>query len=656
MIYICADTQGKVPQSSVFEQKGLSGMTQGRLSDIVLLAKPHCNQVAFSGYKDNIEAFLCATARKMKVSISAGHFPIPLDYNPTVPLPLPRIVFKLAKKGTPAGVEKMEKALEKYGLAKRFVGKGDPCYTIDRPDVNFIRNTLPAISLPRGPTIEGYAQADAAVSSLRVYQCIDLFLRTNTYYYREGIEREETIQADTGGLQDIAEVRIGSGYYRPGFSSKSAIKKVRTQELADLEPRRVDSRELEDMTPHMDTVAPIGSAVLVAKPSFLPATTSYGTLRDVPNHPGLLFPYFQGMLAGDTAAVRKYVGDHLFRNLGSGDVTSRDAFRNFRSEVGTFANTSEGVLIAHVLCGLSLALNTQSHLYLLFEDGGYKGFCLLGKSFSVFIHGKWQDAIPAEELRAELDRIRTRKVILEDLAAALGRCETISGDVLMVEDGDINSPRKLAPYLSRVKEEHEENREVIEEVRAHLGQLAINEPFLTFRPGNITWAVERLTTKSAEPIEDTKPLYIPLKGWSKLGTREYMVFASFGPRSFSFRNATGTEIRISKKAEADPFKERGEDGNLKFQKFIVGEKPIQQCISEWKVLEQKRSLKMDFVERAAGSRNHVFRGRDFEEFWGVLKEAAEAGQFDKDAEVPVESAKRKYEIAFKGDADLDALF
>jgi hypothetical protein len=640
MIYIAAEITGKAPQTQAFSNKGLSGLTQSRVSDVILFGKPTYNQVAFSGYKGSIEAFLLSTASRVKVSTKVDHFPIPVGYPTTVPLQFPPIIFKLAKQASAEFIRNLLEGWERFGVKQVDIGKGSQVFTMERPSLEVVRDKVAGISLARGPTVAGYAQVEAAVDAIRIYQCVDLFLATNTYYYKKEDDEvmSTTSSEGTSELGKVMELRSDSNYWRPGFSTGSVAKEWSSERT------RISALEPVDLTPQKVYATPVPNSVLVAKPSPKPASTSFGPPSAVPSHPGLLFPYFAGMLAPDAAGLRELFVNHFFRNLGSSTVSAKQAFLTFRSVISTFAHTPQGTMITHVLKGIDLALDTQTHLFLIFDDQIYLGFCLLGEAFSIFAHGKFVEPLGEQELRAELLTLQTHSKSLDDLAARLRRCVDAEDDQISVEDNELRSMTRLGYILSTVAlRDDEEDEKELSEI---LARLSFPTRYKTFKPANIVWLIDQLTSSLSEPMPEDLPLFIPLKGWQNCGSKTWQTFAAFGPRGPSFRNSTGMELKIGKVSDSNVFSERDEKGVLKYPLMLVGEKVIGECVRDWKVVLEKGSVKMDFRERAAGSRLHTFRGDQLTGIWNKLREEVTAGNIAVGKGESERGEKRKHIIAF----------
>jgi hypothetical protein len=157
MIYTASLTKSSAAQHMSFSQRGLSGLTQDRMSNVTIYGRPDEHQLAYDGYRANIEAFIAATAANKKTTTTADSYPIPLELTTSLPLALPKIVFRLAKKPNAEQLAKLKKGLEDAGLEEMAVGKGDPVFLVNKPSYRDLTKVLPGIALPTAPNVEGYA-------------------------------------------------------------------------------------------------------------------------------------------------------------------------------------------------------------------------------------------------------------------------------------------------------------------------------------------------------------------------------------------------------------------------------------------------------------------------------------------------------------------
>jgi len=357
------------------------------------------------------------------------------------------------------------------------------------------------------------------------------------------------------------------------------------------------------------------------------------------------------MLSPDSAQIRQIVGQHFFRNLGSSTVNDKDAYKAFRASIADVSSSKAGIILSHVVTGVDLALNTQTQLFLIFDNEVYLGFALLGEEFSVFCNGVWTQPLDAIKLREELQTLQTHDKTLEDLISRLRLCVDDSGDSLAFEDDHARTMSGLADILAKIKVR--DDYDDVKDISQILARLSFPTSYKTFRPANLKWVVESLTLQKDQPFPDDVPFHIPLQGWKDIDKKEYKVLASFGPRGPSFRGSPrGVELNIAKFGEEDIFERRNENGGLVYDKLVVGEKVVREAVKDWKELVSKRSMRMEFAERQAGSRNHVFKAENLKTIWDALKAASQAGCFDRQDVVVDAAPKRSYVVAF-GTGSLD---
>lgn len=172
--------------SAPFLARGLN-LAPAKLGDIELFARPTSHQIAYSVYRDNIEAFLFATAVKRKVFLATKCYQFPDEYIPTLPLPLPKTVFLLdgSKNLAPAAKTAISNAMEKMeGEVRDLQGKVGNVYLIGRPKFSAVRKTLPPLAPRNVPYVVGYASIHATQAATTIYQAIEAFLATQTYDYK----------------------------------------------------------------------------------------------------------------------------------------------------------------------------------------------------------------------------------------------------------------------------------------------------------------------------------------------------------------------------------------------------------------------------------------------------------------------------------------
>jgi hypothetical protein len=554
---------------------------------------------------------------------------------------MPRILFQLAKKPNEGLMKSILEKFEKLGISKVEVGRGTPSFILDRYNHDIIERVLPPISQERGPVLEGVTQLIAMKRMMPVYRAINAFLATHTYEYK-GHDGSESTRTSRKRVGERIEMRNRTNWYREGWN-KEKEQKIGTDEMeVDGE---VDALEKKDLTPDMPTQCNADQIVVVAKPSPLPSSTNFGKPSEVPNKKGLLFPYFDGMLISDTKAFRSLVCDLFFRNLASPGQETREAYTLFRAECGSFASTAAGREMTHILQGIKLGLEAQAIVYLLFDEGTYKGFCLLGEYYQVFMNGHVYSPLSEEELRAELLTLQTKSESRASLKQALRECKDVEGNLLQVGDEeDFSKVLVVARILSKVGIEAS-GKELVRDVEEKLARCGFPTQYRTFKPSFVAEAV-RLLCDASVPLPDDLIFFIPPSNWRGIDEREYQILASFGPRSFSFRNARGVEFTVPRdtKDEDRLSMDAKKEGAQTF--MLVSEKKVTECVRDWAELKKTGKIRMDLDERAGGNRGLKFEGKSKDLIWNELKNAGIKGVFERGTD---EGKKRTHDAAFGTD-------
>jgi len=186
LLYLCGVASSINRSTSAFVNRGLTQYTVGRLSQIQAIGKPTELQFAFSGYKGSIEHFVAATANKTKYLTSAEEVPLPDGYIPSVPLPLPALVFRVGAAIKGPLFKKLTEKLTAEGLNQADVGgEAGTAFELMRPSWNTVYNIGVKAFNRNCARLDGRAQFGDLLLFKPIYQFIDAFLATNTYPYKE---------------------------------------------------------------------------------------------------------------------------------------------------------------------------------------------------------------------------------------------------------------------------------------------------------------------------------------------------------------------------------------------------------------------------------------------------------------------------------------
>jgi hypothetical protein len=594
--------------------------------------------VAYDGYSANIEAFLCATARKERLYCDLPHYPITGYTSITVPIALPRTIFTFKSKPSADAVKKMMKAAEKMGIEEIQLGKGT-FYTIEKPSIEFLAKISPGCP-PACSNLEDYSQLGSTMQFYILVQIADLFLSTNTYSYRP--VNNASLDNDTLD-SNVALDYSGVASWAGGCTKDIAVKVRNT--TGSWDDRAIACKP--DTDNFYDSRVRPSHCVFVAKPSPLPSKTSWGSPAECPNKAGIHFPYFEGMNHSDTKYMRQIVHKRFFRNLGSPAKDPRTAFKEFRSEIGSAATTSQGRVMNHLLTGFDLALQTQTQCFALFEGSKYLGFNLLGEHFSVWLDS-WHNPSTAAELKAVMDKYKSHAATLTDLAQ-LFRNEAVSYRLgYSFGKRTLSTSQDVVDVLGQI-EVDDTGEDVLIKVETAMKNLVFEGEYRTLSPSAINEAIKELLNETS--LNKDSLVYVPMmrKFWNFCGIPSYKVFASFGSRGFSLIDRSGKATEIS--LDTTHFKkhiEANEKGNSGVRDCIpFFEKPISECTADWaKVVETGRA-RINFAERAIGCRGYLMRGDGLVEVIATFEQARDGRKIGQGSA----EAKGKGREKGKGRAD-----
>jgi hypothetical protein len=458
-------------------------------------------------------------------------------------------------------------------------------------------------------------------------------------------------------MDQLSELKVDRRQYKTKtYFEHSEIGPVKKRRLG-LDVEEMESVytevEVEKVPEHIVVVA--GSEVRKAKPSPLPSSTSWGSISEVPFLPGILFPYFEGMIKPDVTFVRNMVSTHFFRNLPMNDKMSvHSTYKTFKGEINTYVHTPAGLILSHVLYGVNLCMDSQTQLYLLFDDEKYLGFCLLGGMFQVYDGAKWVMPIEADKLREELSGLSTHHGNLMKLASMLSEIKLLDSTKAEVVAGSIDTSYKLATVLGARSYEKTEEKDEEAEVVKLLRELSFPTSFRPVNLVNLQWALHALCDTERTDLTGEK-IHIPFSNLPLLANYEYLIFCCFGPRSPNFYSASGTEYVVPPMSEHDNqsdlvvVKKGGDETEERKQKrmpvIVVGVTTPQESLRKWGIVKRKRAIKFDPRERAKAARCHAFTdGRDA--LWKSIRETI--GTLEKVVKI---SSKETAEEVMEVDGD-----
>jgi hypothetical protein len=357
----------------------------------------------------------------------------------------------------------------------------------------------------------------------------------------------------------------------------------------------------------------MSDAVFFAKPSPIPASANIGSPAECPNLPGLFFPYFHRLLQPDYTTIPKLIGDHFYRFLGGNMSEADQNYKDIQRSWGAIQNTDSGMVLAHVLFGIRLSLQTQTRLFLLQVQKEYMGFCLLGERFRIFDGTSFVEPMEADKLRNDIaQHASTHIASLGTILQLLRQKESVVPVPAGVEG--VEGAQHLMKLIGS-REFSEDEEKALSDL---LAKLDFRKSFWTITNSTIIRAITLLTSEKATPLDDSVHPGYAGRDIKLYGKRAYRVLSMFGPTSFSFINRAGTSYRFPPMTEDDPLLAAG-DREAGLLAIHVGIKPLAQAVADWEELVAKGEIRQNLGERAGKYRNCVFTGKSMIEVWTALR-------------------------------------
>ncbi|QMP84023.1 hypothetical protein [Cryphonectria parasitica ambivirus 1] len=646
-----AGSQNTVP---LFKLHGLDNFAPSPISTLNLAGVALTKQTAYTAYATNISCFLWAT--KTKATTLVNGLPLGLfDSSDVLPLNCPPVQFTLKKAVDSDKSIRLVNSLGP-GASTSTSGKTTIYHAPALPDgmLDTIIALTPAhFNCGRDAVNPAGAFAYKFLSSV----CAT-FLRTHSYP-AFSYESDESIQ-EFHTLHDVKDTE-----YIPYNTKDKEGKDVSafapiafSSTLQGREMYTPDQMTDDDATTYPRLETPQGrfstsgnDTVHKAKPCRKPQT-NIGSSRDVPNLPGIAFPYFHGLVQPDAVFMSNVILQRFFQLLGSTVQKSQDTFLTIRRGCGSLSTTKEGMMLSHLLKGIDLALDTQSRCFMIFEAAEYKGFVLLGARFSIFDQTKWIAPSTEEQLSLALLSLDPHESAVSNLVSAFGRMTaegTYTGP--SVDRKTFTEPENLIEVFSGVR--LTELDDVVEkEVNQSLRSLNyMGAGYIVRNPQMIADALETLASDTV--LKLSRPTYIPSIRVN-LSSRAFIILSRFGPEAISFWNERGVEIRCEAKEKPVVSGGKRKLGEMDAfanmpDKLFITPKPLSIAIQDFEKMLERQAIKVDSHERAGKYRNMVVESEEFRKrIWlSLVKIAGEAG--------PKKKRARREEDAGEGEVDLDDL-
>jgi hypothetical protein len=417
----------------------------------------------------------------------------------------------------------------------------------------------------------------------------------------------------------------------------SALPEEEEEPDAETEEGR-KSLEGKDGKYHGIDITNPSEAIYRAKPSPFEFSHNFGPSTGIPNSPGLVFPYFEGCNPPDPIFVKSMISTFFIRLLGETSEEVKSGFVKIRRGVNSLSTTSTGMIIAHMLAGIKLALDAQCRVYMV-HDSEYRGFALLGTGFSIFDGTSMYSPVAYEKLLVDLAAMDPHQAGLQ----TVGECINDLADkgcishhtAESIDIMEFRSNNKIIELLGRIviPKGNDDHDETLKKLNKALKMLDFNEEkyweiapqtlikfLLTFRDQNKA-AIECLPLRFVDWNTE----------YSNLLIRCLLAFGSEAP---SVWNTTGTEFILDGDTAKEDTTGKGKRKMGEFDPYanmpkelLVARKPIMVAYKDWMKVIEKNAVKMNLKERAKEYRLMNVRAEDTrKETWIGLQGLVEVGK------------------------------
>jgi hypothetical protein len=625
-VYLAKKTPDAKGSPAAFLAKKLSNYMPAPISTLGVHGVARFKEVAYGLYRNSIDAFCAATFKKMTVFAQAEGFGN-IIIDPILPFITPPVAF------TPnfsISADQCDLFQRRLGdeTTRKVIGKTTE-FTVPSPKPDQVESYI-KVANPNYSTGPDRLSPLGYRTYIKVISIIQLFLATNYYPAFKDSDTQVPAHSDfTFGAAGISDTdkkkyfysftdgfkRSSSDYIK--YDAPSQRRKLAGDKRAfdgDVE-MTAEQKKNEESNCGVMTLPAINTAVVYAKPSGRPSTINFGGPGNLPELPGLVFPYFKGMTRPDFTIIRDILINFFFRLFGEDFATCKKNIKEVKRGINSLSLTEVGMELCHVLKGIELSLATQTRLYLLF-DNGYKGYVLLGSQFAVWDGSEWVSPVSSDEVRKELQKMDTHSASLAELEKLLLEMKVDDMDVDDDdEELDISTARKLVEAI-RIRDFSDYSEK--DRFDKALQGLIWPKPFTQLNPDTLLTFMDNAFVELRPVLEDDS-IYIP-SCQAPLDDELFLHLCTFGPEAPSLYNTRGEIISF-----VPDKKRKGKEGTVETipcpKEIIILPKPVLIAYKDWKKIISDGAVAFNFKERAKEHRGHVVTSPKMKErIWKVLLE------------------------------------
>jgi len=394
-----------------------------------------------------------------------------------------------------------------------------------------------------------------------------------------------------------------------------------------------------------------------AKPSPYLPSINYGTPNSVPAMPGLLAPYFHGLIEADYQFIPRVIGDYFLRSLGENKDRAIAAYKSIKGGHSTWVQTKEGLELAHIVQGMKLAIVTQTRLFVILEQGTYNGFVLLGAGFTVYMHDRKYRPDDVDDLQEHLSNLTSHRRALSEICEMLSKIRIeATASLQVIDPARVEGARVLHREIAiRKKNITGDEKVQIEKLGI---DLAFPEHYLKPTVKHVQEMIALVVSEDVPQL--SSPMYLPVDRFFS-DDHFFIVMSQFGANAPSFRTTGGDEFKIPKLGEEDSLSAMIEIGKDKKKVKVMSDirvsmKVLNVAISDFRTLLNTKSISFKPKERAGMVRQIVFGGAERDELWTTLRTHIGAYQPPKKQKITKDDQEALDDGESVEGGDNDALF
>jgi len=606
-IYTARAIVGNDKPTPLFTLKGLPDMVPDKISNLNIQAIPLENQLAYTQYSANISCFIYATYSGTTIPVSAAPLGliVPREH---LPFTQPSLSFVLQKPLSPDQSDRFIGILGPHASTTQS-GK-TTIYHAPQLPVTKLQSII-KISTPFFNAGRDAVNPKGLYASLLLSGIARLFLKVHTYPAFRTEDAKSNIE-----FWNL----VGGPYGGERYSTytKTSVDGVDTYPVKEILPelshslneerKRKRADDMDTDNPHLPKImrsdgciAFSGTETVTKANPTRAKIINIGSPSDIPELPGLIFPYFHGLVQPDPILINSIILRRFYPLLGSTHEACQAAYTEIRHGINSLSSTSQGMEFAHIFLGIDLALECQARLFLMTDSRGYQGFTLLGARFAIFAGARWFAPEESGKLLVAARRMDPHRAAVEDIVEKLGKIKVEGKYSGMVNEKMFDSPEDLSEQLALLKVDEIE-KDVVRDLDRLVRSLNyMGSGYLTQNPQMISEMLNALA--SEKPIALDRPTYFP-SITAPFKDRIFRALSRFGPEAPSFWNDRGSEIMckptvILSAAEGGKRKIGNDDdfGNMP-AKIMVTPKPLLAAVSDMRKVIDKGRVKMDVNERA----------------------------------------------------------